>query len=636
MLSPLENGDSGSEESGDELEQIGAESVAVADVPNTLPLTTTSQSFPAFPSTSVDVSDEGNVDDPGKVNESRSETKAEGSVASKRRCRSSCHQTTSPTPSSSTHSSPTPSSSTPSLPTHPSSAFTASHSSPPRRKSARGRVLGARRGIRGGRRGAGARRGVHDARGMQPQQVRHDVFDFVWEDGKSLDPEPLVFDNREAGVQAEFPCTATSSVLQFFTAFFDLPMMQYLVWEINCFREISIRWLAPLKVSKESKMKAWTDVSVEELYVWFALTMLMPHVKKHVLQDYWIVDDLISTPSFGKWMPRDRYLLILRYLHFTNNYGPKPNDRLWKVRLILEMISGKMQTFFIPFQKVVIDESLVLFQGRLSFIQYIPSKRHRFGIKFFVICDCQTGYVLDFLVYSGSDIDIPSNDPHGFSGAVVKALMENYFNKNHILYTDNYYTSPALSHYLLGQKTGSCGTVRANRKHWPAFPSGTRKGDIIRKKSGKMLALHWHDKQKVNMITTIQKGAIVDSGKKERGSGNVVYKPDAVVDYNINMRLVDKSDMMVGEIDCLRKCCKWYKKAFLHLLDITILNAYILYQHLTKKTTSLREFEKELVKQILEHYGTVQASFSRRHIPVRHVDRLKAWCNDRKILGCYY
>ncbi|KAK8372198.1 hypothetical protein O3P69_011714 [Scylla paramamosain] len=323
------SGESGSEESVDELEQIGAESVSVASVQNTLPRITTSQSFPAFPVTSDDESDEGHVDDPGRENESRSETKAERCVAPNRRCRSPCHQTTSPTPSSSTHSSPTPSSSTPSLPTHPSSAFTASHPSPPRRKTARGRVLGARRGIRGGRRGA--RRGVHDARGMQPQQVRHDLFDFVWEDGENFDSEPLVFDNSEAGVQAEFPCTATSSVLQFFTAFFDLAVMQYLVWEINCFREISVRWLAPLKVPKESKMKAWTDVSVEELYVWFALTMLMPHVKKHVLQDYWIVGDLISTPSFGKWMPRDRYLLILRYLHFTNNYGPKPIDRLWKV-----------------------------------------------------------------------------------------------------------------------------------------------------------------------------------------------------------------------------------------------------------------------------------------------------------------
>lgn len=132
-LSPLESGDSGSEESADELEQIGAESVSVAAVHNTLPRTTTAQSFPAFPITSVDESDEGHVDDPGKVNESRSETEAERSVAAKRRCRSPCrHQTPSPTPSSSTHSSPTPSSSTPSSPKSPSSAFTASHPSPPR------------------------------------------------------------------------------------------------------------------------------------------------------------------------------------------------------------------------------------------------------------------------------------------------------------------------------------------------------------------------------------------------------------------------------------------------------------------------------------------------------------------------
>lgn len=71
-----------------------------------------------------------------------------------------------------------------------------------------------------------------------------------------------------------------------------------LMSKINCFREINVSWLVSSKVLEVSKMKAWTDESFEELYVWFVLTMLMPHVKKQVLQDYWIVDDLISTPSF--------------------------------------------------------------------------------------------------------------------------------------------------------------------------------------------------------------------------------------------------------------------------------------------------------------------------------------------------
>ena len=44
---------------------------------------------------------------------------------------------------------------------------------------------------------------------------------------------------------------------------------------------------------------------------------------------------------------------------------------------------------------------MVKWKGRLSFKQFIPSKRHRFGIKFLVLCDVQTGYVQDIIVYTG-------------------------------------------------------------------------------------------------------------------------------------------------------------------------------------------------------------------------------------------
>ena len=167
------------------------------------------------------------------------------------------------------------------------------------------------------------------------------------------------------------------------------------------------------------------------------------------------------------------------------------------------MLFRKIQAFFRPFQKVAVDESLVLFRGRLSFIQYILSKRHRFGIKFFVICDCKTGYVLHFLIYTGTDVDVAASDPHGFSGAVVKKLMDNYFNRNHILYTDNYYTSLALSKFLFENKTGSCGTVGGNRKGWPAFPTNTARGECRKKKCGDMLAIHWHDRRVVKLLSNV-------------------------------------------------------------------------------------------------------------------------------------
>jgi hypothetical protein len=81
---------------------------------------------------------------------------------------------------------------------------------------------------------------------------------------------------------------------------------------------------------------------------------------------------------------------------------------------------------------------LTLFKGQLSFIQYIPSKRHRFGIKTFIICDCETGYVLDFIVHTGATTEIVPDCKFGVSSAVVMTLMEKYLPKGHTLWIDNW------------------------------------------------------------------------------------------------------------------------------------------------------------------------------------------------------
>ncbi|XP_067939831.1 piggyBac transposable element-derived protein 4-like [Watersipora subatra] len=49
------------------------------------------------------------------------------------------------------------------------------------------------------------------------------------------------------------------------------------------------------------------------------------------------------------------------------------------------------------------NESLLAWKGRLSFRQYIPSKRSRFGIKLFALCDPVSGYVHKLSVYIGDE-----------------------------------------------------------------------------------------------------------------------------------------------------------------------------------------------------------------------------------------
>lgn len=80
-----------------------------------------------------------------------------------------------------------------------------------------------------------------------------------------------------------------------------------------------------------------------------------------------------------------------------------------------------------------------------------------------------------------------------------------------------------------------------------------------------------------------------------------------MVDYTTNMRLVDKSDSQLSSVECLRKSVKWYHKFFIHMVDVSMLNAYNIWLvrkdiQPTKKP-KLREFVYSVAYQLREKYG---------------------------------
>lgn len=77
----------------------------------------------------------------------------------------------------------------------------------------------------------------------------------------------------------------------------------------------------------------------------------------------------------------------------NNNSHQVKGDRLHKLNPLIFTIIGKFQDTYYPQKQLCIDESIIRFKGRLSFKQYIPSKRHRFGVKLFVLCDSATSYI---------------------------------------------------------------------------------------------------------------------------------------------------------------------------------------------------------------------------------------------------
>jgi len=67
------------------------------------------------------------------------------------------------------------------------------------------------------------------------------------------------------------------------------------------------------------------------------------------------------------------------------------------------------------------------------------------------------------------------------------------------------------------------------------------------------------------------------TGKTDYENNNI-RKPDCIIKYNESMGSVDKTDMLLSRVECVRKTIKWYKKVYIHLIDMALLNAYSSYK----------------------------------------------------------
>ncbi|GFW39278.1 piggyBac transposable element-derived protein 4 [Trichonephila clavipes] len=70
---------------------------------------------------------------------------------------------------------------------------------------------------------------------------------------------------------------------------------------------------------KRKHASSWKPTDKNEILKFLGLILLMGHIEKDSLQDYWTTDNLIETPIFREVMPRDRFLMILKFLHFSDN-----------------------------------------------------------------------------------------------------------------------------------------------------------------------------------------------------------------------------------------------------------------------------------------------------------------------------
>ena len=164
-------------------------------------------------------------------------------------------------------------------------------------------------------------------------------FSFAWSEGSNFVPDLHEFQSDRGGITKDWPCNDEAKESDFFRAFLDDEVMSYIAEKTNNY----YRWESQRMdfISPKSRFRQWVDTTSRELLVFIALVLVMPLCKKHVLQHYWRIDPLIQTPMFGKYMTRDRFLLLLSFLYFADSENRNTGDRIWEVREILSIPSRK-------------------------------------------------------------------------------------------------------------------------------------------------------------------------------------------------------------------------------------------------------------------------------------------------------
>ncbi len=220
------------------------------------------------------------------------------------------------------------------------------------------------------------------------------------------------------------------------------------------------------------KTKKWKETNVPEMKAFFGLVLAMGILWLPKMRDYWRKSNkLIHTPAFSEVMTRDRFFELYRYLHVSDDReqkarGEDGHDPLFKIRKLCDLILERFRNVYKPGREICIDESLITFKGKIYFRQFIPSKRARFGVKAFVLCDSLTGYVSELQIYTGKSQD--GTVTKDLAEKIVMQLVSTYTNLGHHLYLDNYYTKAWLLENLVNDKIYVTGTARVDRSGFSA------------------------------------------------------------------------------------------------------------------------------------------------------------------------
>ncbi|XP_066537762.1 piggyBac transposable element-derived protein 4-like [Hoplias malabaricus] len=412
--------------------------------------------------------------------------------------------------------------------------------------------------------------------------------------------------------------STTYSPLEIFQLFMSMSVVRAIVENTNAYSKTR---------AHTGKWYRWTPLTVEEFYGYIGIVLFMGLTKMEEFSDYWSLKVVYNLSFPRSVMSSKRFQAITWNLHFCDlkkdeenmsKKGTPEYDPLFKIKPLYTDFLSACQTYFQPSRELIIDEKMVLSKAHTELKQHKKDKLMKYGYKLFVLTDSATGYTWNFLVYDGkSNLEI--GEGLGYD-SVTRLVNHPLLGKGYKLYMDSFYTSPKLLSDLYAEDMLACGTIAVNSQGFPRLkhnkmPRTAPAGMMRWTRRDELLFVRWMDNKEVTLCTTMHKAYDGDHVTRRVRDAQGEWKvkqvtiPRAVKDYYKHIRSQDLSDNTVDYYNVLLKTRKWYKTFFYSLIDIAVMNSFIMHQELAKlsgqNSLTYKVFKENLATDLGKIYKRV-------------------------------
>ena len=371
------------------------------------------------------------------------------------------------------------------------------------------------------------------------------------------------------------------------------------------------RQVADVKIEEGlRRIHAYEEVAPHEILVLLGLLIARSMCPMRMgVEEHWSISPNGAVPAgtWSKFMPRQRFREVSRFLHFSDNKSPMAKtDRAWKIRPVVEALQETFKKGMDLGKWIAFDEMVIPSRSSRNTIRmYLKNKPHKYGTKLFAVCCGETRYCSRIEVYLGSRQNSAVIDTKSGAAAVLRNLKALYPRNDQsqmrVVVTDREYTCVSLAVRLFAMGFCSVGTTCASRL---GFPNALKyKFKTVPKKLAsqrglcklmrcvkfpKLYACSWLDKKPVYFLAhgvSTLKTAV--TRKEKNGSSVEVGCPELVSLYNQYMGGVDGHDQLrLQRYSVQRSLCvkKYYKSLFFGLFDMALVNAYVVHREYCKSS----------------------------------------------------